>query len=375
MKQICWVAGDHSGDAHAAGLMRALLAKQSELKFSGLGGPLMQAAGMDLLTDLTQASAIGPSDALKHFGFLKQARRQFENHIAETKPDLVVLVDFGDFNLPFIAPLVKKQGIRLAYYISPQLWAWGRWRLKYVKRHVDRMIVFFPFEKEFYEREGVPATWVGHPIIEETLPTESGQTTADKLNLNEWRMTVGLLPGSRSSEVRRLLPDMIQAAERLQERMPGLQFVLSQSPNLPTDAYRAAYKTDCALTLTQEPLRNILQTLDAAIVASGTATLQTALHQVPMTVVYKTTWPTFLMARTVLRIPNIALVNVLAQKRLVPELLQHRASGRAIADCMLPLLRDVKRIEAIRQELEAVKNRLGIPGAVGRAAEAIIELL
>ncbi len=375
MKHISFVAGDPSGDVHAAHLVRALLSQNDNLRFSGLGGPRMQEAGVELLSDLTKASAIGPSDALKHIGTLREAKKAFEEHLVATKPDLVILVDFGDFNLPFIAPMVKQHGIQLAYFISPQLWAWGRWRLRYVKQYVDHMIVLLPFEQEFYAKAGVQATWVGHPIIEETQATRSAEETAEILGLSPMRMTVGLLPGSRHSEVRRLLPAFIQAAEALSKHMPGLQFVLSQSPNLDDALFTAADTTHCKIIKTKEPLANILQTLDATFVASGTATLQTALHQVPMVVAYKTTWPTFLFARMLLKIPDIALVNVIAGKRLVPELLQNQVAPKKLCKALLPLLRDTALITETRLGLAKVKERLGKPGAIDRAATTVLDII
>ena len=173
MPSLCFVAGDPSGDAHAARLITALRAREPSLAAAGLGGPAMQRAGVSLLDDLTKAAAIGPFDAARHLGRLLRAKRLLNEHLSRQRPDLVVLVDFGDFNLPVIAPLAKRHRLPVLYYISPQVWAWGRWRLAYIRRHVDRMVVFFPFEEAFYRRAGVPVTWVGHPLVESARPSMS----------------------------------------------------------------------------------------------------------------------------------------------------------------------------------------------------------
>ena len=194
MASVCFSAGDPSGDLHAAHLISVLKTRDPRLTFTGLGGPAMRRTGCPLLDDLTTTAAIGPFDAARHLGRLRRARRLFADHLARQRPDLVILVDFGDFNLPVIAPLAKRHRIPVLYFISPQLWAWGRLRLRYVKRYVDRMIVFFPFEETFYQREGIPVTWVGHPLMEPSQPTMGREETSAQLGLNAWRMTVGLRP-------------------------------------------------------------------------------------------------------------------------------------------------------------------------------------
>ncbi|MDP3702994.1 MAG: lipid-A-disaccharide synthase, partial [Candidatus Omnitrophota bacterium] len=274
MPSIALVAGDPSGDQHAALLIETLRAKHPTLTFTGLGGPSMQQAGCSLLDDLTTTAAIGPFDAARHLSRLRKAKRLFAEHLARQRPDLVILVDFGDFNLPVIAPIAKRHQIPVLYYISPQLWAWGRFRLRYVKRYVDRMIVFFPFEETFYQREGIPVTWVGHPLMEPSQPTMGREETITQLGLNAWRMTVGLLPGSRTDEVRRHLPLMLTAARQIAWDMPGVQFLVLKAPSVPRavlDAHLS--RADVKVSVAEGRNREVLQVLDAAIVASGTATL------------------------------------------------------------------------------------------------------
>ena len=372
MPSIVLVAGDPSGDAHAARLIDALKARDASLTFSGLGGPAMQRAGMALLDDLTTTAAIGPFDAARHFARFRAATRRFKEHLTRQRPDLVILVDFGDFNLPVIAPIVTSYQIPLLYYISPQLWAWGRFRLRYVRRYVDRMLVFFKFEEELYQRAGVPVTWVGHPLVESAKPSLTRDEALQRFGLNPWRRTVGLLPGSRDREIARHLPLMLKTAARIAWHMPGVQFLLPKAPSV----YRRTLECSLAkaqvdVTVAEGGMYDALQLMDVAIVASGTATLDAALCEVPMVVVYKTSWPTYLAARLVVRVPHIAMVNVVAGRARVPEFIQHRAQPRSIARTVVALLRDEARCAKIQEGLREVRNRLGPPGAVDRAAEAV----
>ncbi len=372
MPSLFVVAGDPSGDAHAARLVHALRARVPGLTLAGLGGPALRTVGVTLLQNLTAAAAIGPFDAARHLGRLLEAKRRFAEHLRSRRPDLVLLVDFGDFNLPVLAPLAKRHGVRVIYYISPQLWAWGRFRLRYVRRYVDRMLVLFPFEEAFYRAAGVPVTWVGHPLVEHATPTLSRDEAFTRFTLNPWRMTLGVLPGSRTDEVRRLLPLMLKAAARVGWEMPGVQALVAKAPGVPpglVERMIGACPTD--VRVAEGSIYDALQCVDAALVASGTATLETALAGVPMAVVYRTSWPTYAVARTLVRIPQIALVNVVAGRRVVPELLQHRATPRALAREAVDLLRNAERAETMRKDLRGVASLLGSPGAIERAAAAL----
>jgi len=376
MSSICLVAGDPSGDAHAARLIETLKAKQPGLRVSALGGSAMQRAGAVLLDDLTQASAIGPFDAAKHIARFVRAKRLLDAHLRSDRPDLVILVDFGDFNLPVVAPLVKRCGIPILYYISPQVWAWGRWRIQSIRRYVDRMMVFFPFEERLYRDAGIPVTWVGHPLIEQAKPSLSREEAMRRFGLNPWRRTVGLLPGSREHEITRRLPLLLATAERIAWRMPGVQFLIPKAPTVAAERIRSQLaRIPLEIRLAEGSIYDALQLMEAAVVTSGTATLETALCGVPMAVVYRASWPTYVMARALIRVPSIALVNVVAQRRLVPEFIQHRAHPERIADAIVELLRDEDKRKAMQAGLREVKETLGPPGAVGRAAGVVLEML
>ena len=376
MSSICFVAGDPSGDAHAARLVDALKARQPSLTLSGLGGPAMQRAGVTLLDDLTQTAAIGPFDAARHVRRLIHARRLLADHLKSQRPDLMILVDFGDYNLPVIAPLVKRHQVPILYYISPQLWAWGRWRMRHVRRYVDRMVVFFRFEEALYERAGVPVDWVGHPLIDLAHPSMGKEEAAKRFGLNPWRTTVGLLPGSRKAEVRRHLPLLLASAREVAWRMPGVQFLLASAPNVPVDSLRPLLeRARVDIHIAEGSTTDALQLMEGAIVTSGTATLEAAVSGVPMVVVYRTSWPTYLAAKAVVRIPHIAMVNVVGGRAIVPELIQHRARPKPIATALIELLRDTERRTAMKAALGEVTKTLGPSGAVARTAGVVREML
>ena len=373
MPLICLVAGDPSGDAHAALLVNALTRLDPTCTFVGLGGRRMQEAGVELLDELTHTASIGPFDAATHLRRFARARKRLAAHLALKRPDAVILVDFGDFNLPVIAPLAKRFGCRVLYYISPQLWAWGRFRLHWVRRYVDRMIVLFKFEEVFYRRLGIPVTWVGHPLIELAKASVSREQTLTELGLNPWRITVGLLPGSREQEIRRHLPLLLASARRIEWAMPGVQFLLPKTPQANPTLFQAVGECGLDVIVCENRLDDCLSVMDGAIITSGTATLEAALCEVPMVVVYRTSWPTYLVAKTVVRVPRIAIVNLLGDAPVVPEFVQHRATPRRVATALIELLRSDKRKAAMKANLRMVKERLGDPGAVERAARVVLE--
>ena len=376
MPHLCLVAGDPSGDAHAASLVQALRRLHPSLTFAGLGGPRMRQAGVEILDELTRTAAIGPFDAARHLGRFAKARQRLAEHLRLAQPDAVILIDFGDFNLPAIAPMAKRAGCKVLYYVSPQLWAWGRFRLHWVRRYVDRMIVLFQFEEHFYRREGVPVTWVGHPLIETAKPSVSREQAQQEFGLNPWRKTVGLLPGSRDHELIRHLPLLLAAARRIAWEMPGVQFLLPKAPDAPQRLLtRLTDRREVDLIVCEDRVYDCLQTLDGALIASGTATLEAALFEVPMVVVYRTSWPTYLAAKAVIRVPHIAMVNLIAGTGAVPELIQYRATPRRIASTLVELLRSDERRALMRERLREVKERLGPSGAVERAARAVLDEL
>jgi lipid-A-disaccharide synthase len=272
--------------------------------------------------------------------------------------------------------LAAKQGIPVTYFISPQVWAWGRWRLKYIRRFVEHMLVFFAFEEAFYRQAGIRATWIGHPLIEQAQPTLSAPAARQQAELNPWRMTVGLLPGSRAQEIRRHLPLLLETAQRINQAMPGVQFLLPKAPGVPIQTLLpSAEAAPVDLTITEGNIQNALQLMDAAVVCSGTATLDVALAGVPMVVIYRTNWPTYWMAQAVLNVKHIALANIVAGAHLVPERIQTQATPRAIAEPIVAWLRDPQQAEEQRKKLQQIRAKLGEPGAIDRAASILLQQL
>lgn len=366
-------AGEPSGDLHGAELARALKKARPELTLLGLGGRQMRNAGVEILADPTALAVVGLWEVLRHLGDFKQLFDRAVRILDERRPDLVVLIDYPGFNLR-LAEAVKKRGIRLVYYVSPQVWAWNRSRVRTIRRLVDRMVVFFPFEEKLYRQQNVPVTFVGHPLLDVARASGSRLEILRRLGLEDALPVIGILPGSRQAEVRRILPALLAACGRLKEALPSTtRFLLIKAPHLPWNPYRAALRQAAVEPKVIERWDyNGLYACDLVLVASGTATLECALLERPMVIVYKTSWPTYLAARLLIRIPMIGLANVVAGKKIAPELIQHRASPRRIAAEARALWEDGRRRQAIQAELQAVRASLGEPGAAGRAAQAVL---
>ncbi|MBF0533215.1 MAG: lipid-A-disaccharide synthase [Candidatus Omnitrophica bacterium] len=375
-KHLMIIAGEASGDLHAGHLVLALKAQDPSLIFSGIGGEQMRAAGVHTYADLTKIAVIGFAEVLKHYQEFKRAFDLILDKIETTKPAAVILVDYPGFNLR-LAKEIKQRGIRVIYYISPQVWAWKKNRVKLIKQYVDRMLVLFPFEKTFYEKMGVPVDFVGNPLVDTVQAVTTKAEFLASVGMTDYQFTVGLLPGSRPQEIERHLPTMLAAARRLAEEFPMLQFLVIKAPTIALPAIEKYTTTLPAMRLKiiQTNTYDAINACDVCCVASGTATLETALLLKPMIVIYKTSWLTWALAKCVIRIPNIALVNVVAEQRVVPELLQHNANPGRIARELKSILTDDERMEKITEELRAVREKLGEGKASQKAAQTILNLL
>lgn len=391
------IAGEPSGDTRGAELVLALKEKNPSITFYGAGGPKMKEAGVTIWHNLVSYAFVGFTDVLKNYRFFKGAFDSLTASLSQEHPDGIILIDYPGFNLRF-AKAVKRIGtVPIFYYISPQIWAWGSKRIHLIKKVVDQMIVVFPFEEELYRQAGVPVTFVGHPFLDSVKPTMSCQEALQKFGLAPEKTTIALLPGSRLDEVKKHLPVTIEAAEILSKEFPNLQFIIAKPETLPESIYeeiarkvsnrspspfssppnggRGVGEGGILIRVIESHMYDILHISDAAMVSSGSATLETALMNVPMVVIYKTHWLNFLLGRLVVKIPNIALVNVVAGKRIVPELIQHHATGTAIAKALRPMIGPVEMAEYVREELKKVRHQLGSPGASVRAAETILNHL
>jgi lipid-A-disaccharide synthase len=338
-----------------------------------MGGDEMAAAGGRLVQHASEVAVMGFFEVLTHLPALRGAMARLERCLSEERPDLVVPIDFPDFNLR-LAERAYRCRAPVVYYVSPQIWAWRKRRVLRIKRLVRRMLVLFPFEAGFYEGGGVPVTFVAHPAVERTMAAHDRDALLRGAGLDPAREVVALVPGSRGIEVERILPTLLRSAEVVQARRKGVQFVVplaaTVSRALVETRIRSAGLSDTVIHGADFP--EILGACQAGAVTSGTASLEAALVGLPMVVVYRVRWPSYLLARALVRVDHAALPNLVAGRRIVPELIQHELRPGAVADHLLGYLESPDRVAAVRKDLEDVRRRLGEPGAFDRAAEAVL---
>ncbi len=367
------VAGEASGDQHGALLAKALRVLAPSCRLSGMGGAQMAEAGVTLLADVTAQAVVGGSEALGRLPGLYRAYRVLKRALTETRPRALVLIDFPEFNLR-LAEIAKRHLIPVVYFIPPQIWAWRGGRIKQIARLVKKVLVVFPFEVPLYETAGVPVEFVGHPLMD-ILPFGLDRATARRrLESEDGATLIGLLPGSRRDEVGRLLPPMLDAAERISHERPGTRFFLARAPTVDRRSIEAAvgrHKPD--VTVCSGKTHEIMAASDLLLVASGTATLEAACLGAPMIVCYRVSAVSGLLGRFLIRIPWISLANIVVGRPLVPELLQTAATGSRLAEEALTLLRDSDQLERQRVGLREVRSQLGSSGVGTRAARSILE--
>jgi len=371
-RKVMIIAGEAPGDIHGARLVKAMQALRPGLEFFGIGGSVLRQAGVRITVDNSQLAVVGISEALSKLRILLRALKVAKGDLKRIRPDLLIVIDFPDFNLR-VATMASKLGIPVMYYIGPQIWAWRAGRVKKIKKVIDHMVVIFPFEAAFYERRHVPVTFVGHPLLDGMTSMMSGEAKERRRGTG---VLIGLLPGSRNEEVRRLLPTMVEVADVLSEHMPGIRFAIPVASSVD----RALVKTIAEGRATRflilsDRLGDILDEATLVITASGTVTLEAAIAGAPMIIVYKVSHFSYWLAKRLVRVEHIGLANLVAGKRVVPELIQHQASTDKIAHEALQLLRDENRLAEIRRQLGRVARRLGAPGASQRAAQVAINLL
>jgi lipid-A-disaccharide synthase len=355
-----FIAGEASGDAHAAELIKALRTQAPDVKIFGAGGPKMKAAGMELLLDLTEHAVVGFVEVLKNYLKFRRIFWDLVREAEKRKPEAVVLVDFPGFNLRFAAQM-KKRGIKVIYYISPQLWAWHASRAKQIERDVDLMLTIFPFEKAWYAKHAprLPVEFVGHPFAERMRDEGGGMKREENLIL--------LLPGSREREVAKIWPIMRQVVDQMPSETKFVAAAVNKA--------MAAMINHPRVTVEIDRAHEGMQRATLAITASGTATMECAFYGCPMIVVYKVNWLTYWVGRMVVTVNWLAMPNVIAGHAIVPEFIQHDAKPDRIAGVARELLGNVSKRDAMRQELAAVVNTLGGAGASKRTAELILTAL
>ncbi len=377
LKRILILSGEASGDQHGASLVKEVHRLTPDVQFLGMGGDKMREAGVDIRVDAGPLAVVGAIEVLHHIVPIYKAWKTLRAIICDEPPDLVVLIDYPTFNL-HIAKIAKKAGIKVLYYISPQVWAWHRSRIKTIGERVDKMLVIFPFEEPLYREKGVPVEYVGHPLANKVHASKDAATMRRESGIDADVRLIGLLPGSRIGEIRRLLPTMLKTAEKLKAQYPDVQFVLPLSDTLSSAdiaPYLKSLPDHFPLHVIPGAFYNTVQLCTAAIVTSGTATLETALLEVPMLIVYKTAVSTYYLARWVIKIPHIGLCNIVAGKGIVKELIQSAANPDNISAEIAHLLADANYRQTMQQDLHAVKLKLGEGGGVSRAAKALLELV
>jgi lipid-A-disaccharide synthase len=378
--RLLMVAGERSGDLHGAELAAALAAEAGELEIFGCGGEAMRRAGVETVADVGDFAMVGITEIAGGFG---RARRAFHAILAEVdrrRPVLAVLIDSSSLNLR-LAKRLKPRGIRVAYYVSPQIWAWKKWRLRHLRRRVDKMLCLFDFEEEIYRRTGIPVEYVGHPLVDRPEIIGPGLGRGEffaQARLDPAAPLVALLPGSRKIEVAYNLPPIVQAARELAGRR-RVQFVLPLAPTLEPAFVEAKLYASGADAGLIRPLagatHDALRYANVAVVASGTATLEAALLECPMVVVYRVARLTALFARFMVDVPFYSMVNLLAGKRVVPELIQNDFTAERLAPALECLLDHPEVREKMVADYSTVRARLGPGGAARRAARAVAELL
>jgi lipid-A-disaccharide synthase len=372
-KSILIVAGEVSGDLHAAKVVRAVKARSPETTFWGIGGDDLRAEGVELLQHTDRMSVMGIVEVLKQYRFFKDTLTQVLSEVDQRKPDAALLVDYPGFNLRLAAEL-KKRGVKVYYYISPKVWAWNKKRIPKMEKVIDRLMVIFPFEVEVFKGSGLQVDFVGNPLVDQI----DDFLSAEEKSL-PWKSErrVGLLPGSRRQEIERILPTMLDAAQKLEMQFPDISFMIA-TPNERIEQVVNDQISRCAvkpsrLNVICGNARELMRQAEAAIVTSGTATLETALIGTPHILVYKTSAFTYWFAKTVVKIAHIGLVNIVAGRTVCPELIQEEASAARLADETAKLMTDTPEREVMLEGYAEVRQLLGTKKAAENVAAILCE--
>ncbi len=375
MKKVMIMSGEASGDLHGANLARELQKLDPSIVLYGVGSKHMRDAGVRMLADASEISVVGAVEVLTHLGAILKVLNRLKRFLEQERPDFLVLIDFPDFNIR-LGKAAKKLGIPILYYISPQVWAWRKGRIKTIAALVKAMIVVFPFEVDLYKAAGVDVRYVGHPLTDVVQSPLSRIDARKQLGLDPEKRTVALLPGSRTKEITYLLPDMLAAGKILQKRFPDIQFVLPIAPTLSEGLIRTfTGKSGIVVKLIDGRVYDVLRASDAAMVTSGTATLETGLMGVPMVIIYRLSSLSYYIGRMLIDIKHIGLVNIVAGEKIVPELVQHDATPEKIAAAMTEIMGNPENYKRIQNKLGGVRAQLGESGASGRVASIVLDFL
>lgn len=375
--------GEPSGDLYAGALATEIRRTEPSAAITGFGGDRLRAAGASLVGDFSGLSVTGLLEVVRVLPRTYATYRRLVADATATRPDVFVAIDFPDFNF-VLARAMRRLGVPVVYYISPQLWAWRRGRMRTMRRIADLVLVIFRFEEPIYQAAGVPVRWVGHPLLDVAERTEPRQTFLSSRGIDPARPVVALLPGSRRNEVRAILPDLVRAAGLIRERRPDVQFIAARAPHLSDDAFAwdgaltarssGSITTEPVVTIVDGHADDVLASADVALAASGTITVQAVLHECPMVVVYRLSPLTYRLGKPFVRVKTYAMANLVAGRGVMPELIQDAFTPDAVAAEAMRVLADPAHAARVREELREVRTRLGEPGASRRAAAAVLEV-
>jgi lipid-A-disaccharide synthase len=372
---VMFSAGEASGDQHAANMFLELKKQQPAIQGMGMGGAKMRQAGIDVRYDSSQIAVIGLVEVVKHYGEIRRALQRMQQIIRDERPDLLVCVDYKEFNFK-LAQYAKQCGIKVLFYVSPQVWAWRPGRVKKYGEVIDMMAVIFPFETAYYDAENVPVRYVGHPSVDKVHPEHTKTEDLARFNLAPDKPVVGLLPGSRGNEIKRMLPIMLRAAEKIQADLPEIQWLLPQADSV-SDALLADYLSQSPVNITvikYQPY-DVMQCCDVIMTTSGTATLEIALLTVPMVIAYRLSALTYYLGRWLVKTPFIGLPNIVMGKGIVKELIQNTATAENLAAEVKRILTDKSYSDEMRAHLSQVKQQLGQGGGSKNMAALALALL
>ena len=369
------LAGEASGDAHAAEFVEQLKNIQPDIRLSGMGSQEMRRAGVEVFFDSSIIAVVGLVEVLRHWGDIKQAMAIVRQRLEQTRPDLLVLVDYPEFNLK-MARRARELGIKVLFYISPQVWAWRPKRIHKIGRLIDHMAVIFKFEQRYYENAGIPVSFVGHPLVDKVQVSADRDALRAKLGIAAADRVIGLFPGSRHSEISRLLPLMFDTAELMRQRDPQIRFLLPVASTLDfDDLSRQCASKDLDIIVTQGDIYEAISCCDAIVSCSGTVTLEIGLLGVPMCIVYRMSGLSYSIMKRLITIPHIGLANIVADGAVVREFLQQQANPAAVSAELFELLENSEYRAQIKSGLERVRENLGAGGGARNMAQLVLSLI
>ncbi len=375
-KTVMISAGEASGDLHAANLVKALHKIDDSIKVMGMGSDKLREAGADIIIDCADIAVVGIVEVLANYRKIKQALNTLADALRKNPPDLLILVDYQEFNFR-LAKIAKEAGVKVLFYISPQVWAWRPHRVHTIGKLIDMMAVLFPFEEKFYQNANVPVTFVGHPLVDEARPDKTREESFAAYQLDNTKPVVGLFPGSRKGEIKRVLPVLLQAASLLKNKHPDVQYILPVASTLNKSDIEADLSgfESLGIHVVKDRSYNIMQVCNSIMTASGTATLEIALMGIPSAIVYRIAPLSYFILKRMVTIDNIGLVNIVAEKNIVREFIQHEARPQQIANEIDRLLSDNNYRNNMITELNKVREKLGKEGGSLNVAQLAYEML